>query len=501
MEEKLRQLKEHLSRVSDLGNAAAVLGWDQETYMPPRGAEARARQLATLSRLAHEFFTSDEVGELLDALEPHARDLPYDSFEASLVRVTKRDYEKEKKIPGELVEELTRAASLGREAWKEARETSNFAKFQPHLEKIVDLTIQKAEAIGYEEHIYDALLDDYEPGMRASQVREIFDDLKVRLVPVVKAIANREQPDDSILKRGYDEQAQWDFGVEVIKDFGFDFQRGRQDLSAHPFTTSFSVNDVRITTRVQKDFLPSALFGTLHECGHALYDQGVDAALDRTPLGSGASLGVHESQSRLWENLVGRSRPFWERYYARLKQRFPEQLRDVELEPFYRAVNRVEPSFIRVEADEVTYNLHIMLRFELELALVERKLSIGDLPEIWSTKMREYLGIVPPNDALGVLQDIHWSQGLIGYFPTYSLGNLLSAQLFRSAQKDLNLFDQIRSGQFHDLLAWMRDKIHKYGRKFLPMELIQRATGRTLEAESYLEYIREKYSDLYGELP
>jgi carboxypeptidase Taq len=501
MNEKFQRLRDLLAQVSDLENAAHVLGWDQETYMPPEGAEARAQQLATLSRLAHEFFTSDEIGELLDALEPQVRDLPYDSFEASLIRVTKRDYEKARKIPSQLVEELTRAASLGREAWKEAREKSQFGIFQPHLEKIVDLTIQKAEALGYEEHIYDALLDLYEPEMCASHVKRIFDDLKEKLVPIVKSIAEREPPDDSFLKREFDEQKQWDFGLAVIRDFGFDFERGRQDRSAHPFTTSFSVNDVRITTRLQKDYLPTGLFGTLHECGHALYDQGIDPQLERTPLASGASLGVHESQSRLWENLVGRSRPFWEHYYPKLQETFPSQLGDVDLERFYRAINRVEPSLIRVEADEVTYNLHIMLRFELELQLVERKLDVQDLPEIWNTKMDEYLGVTPPNDALGVLQDIHWSQGYIGYFPTYTLGNLLSAQLFKSVQRDVpNLLDQLKSGQFSDLLAWMREKIHQHGRKFPPLELIQRATGRELEAESYLEYIREKYSAIYGEL-
>ena len=502
MNEAFERLKEKLALVSDLRNAAAVLSWDQETYMPPKGAEARARQLATLSRLAHEFFTSDEIGELLDQLEPQVRDLPHDSFEASLVRVTKRDYEKAKKLPTELVEELARATSLGTEAWKQARKESKFALFRPHLEKILDLTIQKAEALGYKEHIYDALLDLFEPEMKTAHVKRILDDLRAKLVPIVAAIREAPPPDDSFLKREFDEQKQWDFGLMIIKDFGYDFEAGRQDRSAHPFTTSFSVHDVRITTRIQKDFLPTGLFGTLHECGHALYDQGIDPQLERTPLASGASLGVHESQSRLWENLVGRSRPFWEHYYPKLQETFPAQLKDVELERFYRAINRVEPSLIRVEADEVTYNLHIMLRFELELQLVERKLAVSDLPGVWNAKMKEYLGVEPPNDALGVLQDIHWSSGLIGYFSTYTLGNLLSAQLFKSAQKDIpDLIEQIRSGQFRELLGWMREKIHKHGRKFTPMELIQRATGRELEAESYLEYIREKYSEIYGDLP
>ncbi len=501
MEDKFRKLRELLARVSDLGSAAAVLGWDQETYMPPGAAAARAEQIATLGKLAHEFFISDEIGDLLEALEPQVRSLPYDSLEASLVRVTKRDYEKARKLPSELVAEIARTAALGRQAWKEAKDTANFVKFQPYMEKIVDLSLQKAEAYGYEDRIYDALLDDYEPDMKTAHVEKIFADLKAELVPIVRAISEREKPDDSFLRKEYDEQAQWNFGLEVIRDFGFDLKRGRQDLSAHPFTTAFSVHDVRLTTRIQKNYLPTALFGTLHECGHGLYHQGLDPQLDRTPLADGASLGVHESQSRLWENLVGRSRLFGSHYYPRLKKLFPAQLKNVSLERFYQAINRVEPSLIRVEADEVTYNLHIMLRFELENALLEGRVKVRDLPEIWNAKMEEYLGLVPPNDAQGVLQDIHWSQAYLGYFPTYSLGNLMSAQLFEQAVKDIpSLPEQIASGQFAELLGWLRQKIHRHGRKFTPMELLQRATGKELQAQSYLTYIREKYSDIYGAL-
>jgi len=499
MEEELRSLKERLSKVIDLRAAASVLSWDQETYMPPGGARARAEQLATLGKLAHELFTSAEIGNLLEALEPKVRDLPYDSFEASLVRVTKRDYEKAVKIPAELVAELARTASLAKEAWRKARDDSDFPEFQPYLEKLVELNVKKAEALGYEERIYDALLDQYEPDMKTSQVERIFSHLKSELVPLVRTIAECERPDDSFLRRDYDERAQWDFGLEVIKDFGFDLKRGRQDLSAHPFTTGFSVDDVRLTTRVQRDHLPTALFGTLHECGHGLYHQGVDPALERTPLAGGASLGMHESQSRLWENLIGRSRPFWEHYYPKLQERFPAQLKDVRLEDFYRAINRVEPSYIRVEADEVTYNLHIMLRFELENALLEGEIAVKDLPEAWNAKMEEYLGITPPNDAQGVLQDIHWSQGYMGYFPTYSLGNLISAQIFEQAQREIpSLTQKIRAGEFRELLGWLREKIYRHGRKFTSVELLERVTGRALGAESYLSYIRAKYSEIYG---
>jgi len=498
LEDKLRALKEHLARISDLRAAEAVLSWDQETYMPPGGAAARAEQLATLERLAHEFFTSEEIGNLLEALEPYVKDLDYDSDEASLIRVTKRDYEKAVRIPSELVAELAREASLAREAWKQARQRSKFPKFQPHLEKMVELTRKKAEALGYEERIYDPLLDLFEPEMKTAKLEEVFSQLKEELVPLVREITESERPDDSFLRREYDERAQWEFGLEVIRDFGFDFERGRQDTSAHPFTTGFSVGDVRLTTRIQRDYLPTALFGTLHECGHGLYHQGVDPKLERTPLAGGASLGMHESQSRLWENLVGRSRPFWEHYYPKLKKRFPAQLEDVSLDDFYRAINKVEPSCIRVEADEVTYNLHIMLRFELENALLEERVSVRELPEVWNAKMEEYLGLVPPDDARGVLQDIHWSQGYFGYFPTYSLGNLISTQLFHKASQEIpDLTGQIASGRFQELLGWLREKIYRHGRKFTAEELLRRVTGRGLESQSYLEYIRSKYSDIY----
>lgn len=501
MEEKLRKLKTLLARVNDLETAAGLLSWDQETYMPEGGAEARAEQIATLGKLAHEYFTSDEIGSLLEAVESHVRKLDYDSNEASLVRVTRRDYDKAVRLPSELVAEIARTGALARQAWKEAKERANFSIFRPFLEKIVELCIRKAKALGYEDRIYDALLDEYEPDMKTAHVEKIFADLKAELVSIVRAIQERAKPDDSFLHLEYDERVQWDFGLGVIKDFGFDLNNGRQDVSAHPFTTAFSIKDVRLTTRIQKDYLPSGLFSTLHECGHGLYQQGLDLSLERTPLAGGASLGVHESQSRLWENIVGRSRLFWSHYYPRLKKLFPAQLKNVSLEHFYPAINRVEPSLIRVEADEVTYNLHIMLRFELENALLEGRVKVKDLPKIWNAKMEEYLGIVPSNDAQGVLQDIHWSQAYLGYFPTYSLGNLMSAQLFEQATKDIpSLPQQIGSGQFRELLGWLVVNVHRHGRKFTMAELLQRITGKPLEADSYLAYIREKYSDMYGSL-
>jgi carboxypeptidase Taq len=500
MEEKLQELKIRLGEIRDLNKAAALLGWDQQTYMPPGGAAARAEQLATLQKTAHNWFITDEIGELLETLSSDEVGWDYDSDEASLVRVTARDYEKARKVPGELVAEFARVSTLAHEAWVKARQASDFSQFQPHLEKIVELNVRLANVLGYEDRIYDPLLDQYEPEMKTAQVSAIFDNLKRELLPLVKAISESARAvDDSMIRQTYDEQKQWDFGLEIIKDFGFDFTRGRQDKSVHPFTTSFSINDVRLTTRVDPNYLPTALFGTLHECGHGLYEQGVSSSLERTSLDDGASLGVHESQSRLWENLVGRSREFWSQYFPRLQAFFPDQMTGVDVETFYRAINRVEPSFIRVEADEVTYNLHIMLRFELENELLEGKVKIADLSEAWNAKMQAYLGVVPPNAALGVLQDVHWSGGMLGYFPTYSLGNLISVQFFDKAKADIpSLPDQIAAGKFDQLLIWLRENVHRHGRKYTPAELVKHVTGNDLTAANYVAYIKSKFSDIYG---
>ncbi len=499
-EERLRQLKARLAEIDDVERAADLLDWDQQTYMPPAGAGARAEQLSTLRGLAHRFFISDEMGALLDDLRDAAAGLEPDSDAACLIRVTARDYEKARRVPSELVAELSRVSALAMEAWARARPASDFALFRPHLERIVALNVQLAEAFGYEECIYDPLLDEYEPGMKTAQVAAIFDELKGALIPLVKAIAEKaDAVDAAFLSREYDEQKQWNFGLELLREVGFDFERGRQDRSAHPFTTAFSPADVRLTTRVLRDYLPTALFATLHEGGHGLYDQGIDAALSRTPLGHGASTAVHESQSRLWENLVGRSRGFWRHYFPRLQALFPEQLAGVDAESFYRAVNRVQPSPIRVEADEVTYNLHIFLRFELENDLLEGRVGVADLPAAWNAKMEEYLGLTPTNDGEGVLQDIHWAGGLLGYFPTYALGNLLSVQLFDQALAESpSLPAQIESGQFAALLGWLREKVHRHGKKFTPAELMRRVTDSELQAAPYLAYIRAKYGEIYG---
>ena len=500
MAEKLRKLRELLAVVVDLEAAGGVLGWDQQTYMPPGGAGGRAMQLATLSRLAHEKLISDETGSALEEAKSEVADLDPDSDEARLVRRAERDFNKALKVPPEWVGEFRRVTALAHQVWERARAESDFSQFQPHVGKIVKLRRQYADFFAPYDHVYDPLLDDFEPGMKTADVRAVFDELLPQQIELVQAIAENGTPvDDSVIHQPFDERKQWEFGVDVIKAIGYDFDRGRQDKSAHPFTAGFGSGDVRITTRVDPNFLNPALFGTLHEAGHALYEQGVPPGFDRTPLGEGASLAVHESQSRMWENLIGRSRAFWTAFYPRLQEVFPSQLGGVALETFYRAINKVQPSLIRVEADEATYNLHVMLRFELELALMEGALAVADLPEAWNAKFEEFLGLVPPDDASGVLQDVHWSGGMIGYFPTYSLGNLVATQLWAKIQEDVpHLESKIERGEFGDLLNWLRENVHRHGAKFEPAELLRATTGQGLTAEPYLRYLHAKFEEIYA---
>lgn len=499
MTNSLAQLKERLAQISDLSNVAALLNWDQQVNMPPGGSEARAHHLSTVESLTHSLFVADETGHLLEEAAEEVVGLPYESDDASLVRVTQREYGKMRRVPESLVAERARTTSRAFDAWQKARTESDFKRFQPHLERVLELTIRYAEAIGYEDDLYDALLDRYEPEMKTSELNEVFDEMKTGLVPLVEAITEQDQPiDDSFFNGRYSDQAQWDFGTLILEDIGFDFEHGRQDRSAHPFTTSFSPLDVRLTTRVTPNRFQSALFGTIHEGGHALYDQGIHPDLIRTPLCTGASYGVHESQSRLWENVIARSRAFWSHYLPVLREFFPDQLADVEIDTFYRAINKVEPSLIRVEADEVTYNLHIFLRFELEQALLNDQLQVARLPDAWNAKMEEYLGVVPPDDARGVLQDVHWSSGLFGYFPSYALGNLLAVQFCNEAMADSPaLLSEVAAGDFGRLLTWLREHIHQHGKKFTPAELIRRVTGETVTAEPFLTYLRKKYSQIY----
>ena len=499
MEDKLKELKARLVEIDDLESAAGLLEWDQNTYMPPGGARARGRQIATLQRLAHEKLTDAGVGRLLDDLRPYEESLPYDSDEASLIRVTRRDYERAVKVPPSFVARLSDHLSASYQAWTEARPANDFARVQPHLEKTLDLSRQLADFFPGYEHIADPLIEYSDYGMTTSTVRATFAELRARLVPIVQAITAQPASDDACLHRAFPKEQQLAFGREVVERFGYDFRRGRQDETPHPFTTEFSIGDVRITTRVKECDLGEALFSTMHEAGHAMYEQGICTELEGTPLANGTSSGVHESQSRLWENIVGRSRGLWRFFYPRLQAAFPEQLGAVPLDTFYRAINKVERSLIRTDADEVTYNLHVMLRFGLELELLEGNLAVRDLPEAWRERFKADLGIVPADDRDGVLQDVHWFAHTIGgAFQGYTLGNIMSAQFFDAAlQAHPEIMGDIDAGEFGTLHGWLVENVYRHGRKYTPSELVERVTGGPLSVEPYIRYLRTKYGELY----
>lgn len=499
MEAQLQALKERLTEVYDLEGAASLIYWDQATYMPKGGAAARGRQLAILERIAHEKFTSPEIGRLLDELQPYADSLPYDHDDAALVRVTRRMYEREIKVPEDFVAEMSAHTAESYQVWTEARPANDFKRVRPYLEKTLDLSRALANFFPGYEHIADPLIDYSDYGMKASTVRQVFSALRERLVPIVQAITSQPAADDACLRKHYPEDAQLAFGVEVIKRFGYDFERGRQDKTHHPFATKFSIGDVRITTRIKEDFLGECMFSTFHESGHGMYEQGLNPDYEGLPLARGTSSGVHESQSRLWENIVGRSRGFWEHFYPRLQEYFPDQLKGVSPDTFYRAINKVERSLIRTDADEVTYNLHVMLRFDFELAMLEGKLAIADLPEAWHARFKSDFGITAPDDRDGVLQDVHWFAGRIGgVFQGYTLGNIFGAQFYAAALKSHpEIPGQIRQGEFGTLHGWLRENIYRHGRKFTASELVERVTGQPLTIDPYISYLKTKYGELY----
>jgi carboxypeptidase Taq len=500
VENTLQELTARLHEINDLEAAASVLSWDQTTYMPPGGAPARGRQLATLQRLAHEQLIDPAIGRLLDELRPYEERLPYDSDAAALIRVTRREYELASKLPPSFVAELSSHSAAAYQAWTTARAANDFATMQPYLEKMVELSRQRANFYPGYEHIADPLIADLDYGMKTSEVRSIFAELRAQLVPIVQAITAQQPASDACLHQNFPEAQQVAFGLEVIKRFGYDLQRGRQDKTWHPYMTKFSFGDVRITTRFDEHDLSGGLFSTLHEAGHALYEQGVRADLDRTPLSYGTSSAVHESQSRLWENLVGRSQGMWQFFYPQLQATFPEQLGSVEFDSFYRAINKVDRSLIRTESDEVTYNLHVIIRFDLELDLLEGRLAVRDLPEAWRERYRSDLGLIPPDDRDGVMQDMHWYAIQIGgVFQGYTLGNILSAQFYDAAVRaHPQIPDEIKQGEFDTLRGWLREQIYQHGSKFTPTELIQRVTGGALTIEPYIRYLRTKYGELYA---
>ncbi len=501
------ELNGYIGELNDLLNVMNILNWDARTQMPPSGNVSRGFQLATLSGLAQEKLVADQLKTLLERAEAETSSLPEDGIERRSLQAVREASELFRRTPERLTREMAQLRAEAQSCWGEARAKNNFGMFAPMLERTIGLQRELAEIIGYSEHPYDALVSLYEPDMTHAKLQDLFTQLKTRSLPLLERIRNAEPPRDDFLRREFPLGQQRAFGLEVAQAFGYDLERGRLDTSLHPFEISFTRDDVRITTRYQTNFLTMSLFGTLHETGHALYEQGVSPALSRTALTSdlpglyavgGASFGTHESQSRLWENLVGRSSSFWQHWYPRLFDIFKTQLGDVDLETFHRAVNRVSPSLIRVEADEITYNLHIMLRVELEAALIDGSLSVSELPAAWNAKMQEYLGITPPDDALGVLQDIHWSAGYFGSFPTYTIGNIMASQFFAAARAQVpNLEASLEAGNYAPLRDWLTEHIYQHGRRFRPQELLQRATGHGLDAEPYLEYLETKFSGLY----
>jgi carboxypeptidase Taq len=420
-------------------------------------------------------------------------------LQRSNVERTAKDFEKRNKFSTQFVEEMSIAISAGFQAWQVAKKDNNYAIFEPKLQKLIDLKRREADIAGYDKHPYDALLDDYEPGTTSADVKELFDNFKPGLKVLLDKIFAAQKPDDSFFKQHFDKQAQWDFGIDLLKQMGYDFSAGRQDISAHPFTVSFGSGDVRVTTRVSENDLAEMIWSCIHEGGHALYEQGLPAADYGLPSGEAVSLAIHESQSRLWENNVGRSKGFWQHNYPTLQKTFNTQLGNVPLEAFYKAFNRVEPSLIRTSADELTYHFHIIIRFELELDMIEGTLSAKDLPEAWNAKYKEYLGIDVPNYSQGVLQDVHWSHGSMGYFSTYSLGSLYAAQFYAQAVSEIpGLENSIALGQTAPLLNWLREKIHNKGRNLTSRQVCELVTGKPLDATYFMDYANKKYGDIYG---
>ncbi|MEW5994786.1 MAG: carboxypeptidase M32 [Candidatus Zixiibacteriota bacterium] len=495
------ELATRCKEISLLGSTASILYWDQHTYMPPAGTPFRADQMGLISRMTHEMFTDPRINELLSTVEQSDIVRDGDSPEAANIRELRYQYDKQTKLPKELVEEITKTTSLAQQEWAEARRKSDFKSFLPWLEKILDLSRRKAEAYGYEGEPYNALLDDYEPGATVDLVADVFKNLRNELVTLLSKIKEApRKPDVSIVEREYDVELQKVFGEMVASAIGYDFTAGRLDITVHPFCTGIGPGDTRILTRYNPNRLSDALFGTMHEAGHGLYEMGLlKKEYFGLPMGESVSLGIHESQSRMWENQVGRSRPFWKYFFPQAQRLFRQSLNGVTLDDFYAAVNDVKPSYIRVEADEATYNLHILLRFELERALLTGDLKPADAPGEWNSRFEKYFGIKVDKDANGCLQDVHWSAGLIGYFPTYTLGNLYSAQFFAKAKADMpDLYDQFAQGDFAGLRDWLRRNIHQHGQRYRANVLCEKVTGQPLTHQPLMNYMNGKFGEIYG---
>jgi len=493
--ERFKELDQRISHFTDI---SALLDWDANTGAPKKGVPMFSKAKGTLSAEIFKLLTSEEMGDCLEVLTSAEGQAELDDITRAAVRYRKREYDNFKKVPAELHKELVIHASNAHTVWVEAKQTNNFAHFEPTLAKMVDLQRRLIECYGYEGHPYDALLDGYEPGLTVAKLDPLFKDLRDKTVQLLKRLMNsKDRPSNKVLFEEYDVEKQKEFNLFILPKLGYDLSAGRLDISEHPFAQSINTGDVRITTRYKKNDLRSSLFGTIHECGHALYEQGINPAFEETAIRRGTSFGIHESQSRFLENMVGRSYPFWTYFYDDLQRHFP-RLKSLPLEDFYRAINTVEPSFIRVEADELTYNLHIMVRYEIEKALMNGEIEVKELPRIWNEKMEEYLGIVPPTDTLGVLQDVHWSFGGFGYFPSYSLGNLYAAQILNTIEREIpDFYTLIANGEFAVIREWLRENIHQHGAMYTPDELIVKVTGEELNAEYLVKYLEEKYSKIY----
>ena len=489
--------KTQLAKIADIGYSIGLLSWDQETYMPEKGAGFRAQQIATLSGMAHGFATSEVLGSILNELGKNNSKLT-EKEKRNVVRSLK-DFNKQKKYTTEFVELLSKTTSECFQAWQKAKKENNFSLFAPLLAKMVELKKQEAEMLGYEGHPYNALLDQYEPDARVTDLDILFKDVREQLVNFVKEIAAAPQNDDAFMYKHYPKDKQWNFGIDLLKQMHYDFEAGRQDISIHPFTTSFNALDVRVTTKILEDNLKSMIWSCIHEGGHGLYEQGLPPEEYGLPSGEAVSLGIHESQSRLWENNVGRSLPYWNANYKKLQYLYPENLGNVSLGQFYKAMNRVQPSLIRIEADELTYHFHILIRYEVEKKLIGGEIKVSELPEYWNSCYKEYLGLKVPSDGQGVLQDIHWSHGSFGYFPTYSLGSFYAAQFFNRAKVEIpTLEKQIEDGNLLPLLQWLREKIHKHGKFYSAEELCKHVTGEKLNFKYFMDYAKHKYSSIYN---
>jgi len=510
MEDIIKNLRKIDSDIQCLIYTRSLLEWDQETYMPGGAIDGRAEQIALIESLIHDKITNPKVGESFDKIgindnclaDPKSMGTHYKSLlelEKSFLREMYREYRRNIRLPKELVYKIAKQTSLAQAKWVEARKASDFNIFAPNLKTLIQLTIQKADYLGYEKDRYEPLLDEYEPWVKPEQIDKIFSKLSVRLKPLLSKIVNsRKKIDEKIIERTFPIAKQREFGISILESMGFDFTRGRLDISAHPFTTTLGSSDIRLTTRYNENYFNSGIFGIIHECGHGLYELGFSKEIQGTLLARGTSLGIHESQSRLWENIVGRGKSFWYAYFPALKKLFADVLSDISLDTFYEAINAVKPSFIRVEADEVTYNLHIILRYNLERALISGDLSADDLPDAWREESEKLLGIIPEKDSEGVLQDIHWSMGAFGYFPTYTLGNLYSAQFYRNMQNEIpDIEDQIENKNLRPVLNWLKENIHQYGSIYPADQLCLKVTGENLKPDYFIDYLERKYKGIY----